>query len=287
LKIGVTFPQTEIGSDPIVLRDYAQAAESLGYHHLLAYDHVIGADVSGRPNWRGYTHESQFHEPLVLFAYLGALTTTIEFVSGVVILPQRQTVLFAKQAAEVDVLTGGRLRLAVGLGWNAVEYEALNEDFHTRGRRISEQIQVLRLLWTQAIVDFKGRWHRIDRAGINPLPVQRPIPVWMGGAAEAAIRRIARVADGWIPFIRPGEDAAKRIEGFRAAVREAGRDPSRVGIQAGINIEGGGPEEWRQQLREWQALGVTHSTVGALRGDVGDQIARLRALREAVGELAT
>ena len=287
MKIGVTFPQTEIGSDPIVLRDYAQAAESLGYHHLLAYDHVIGADVSGRPNWRGYTHESQFHEPLVLFAYLGALTTTIEFVSGVVILPQRQTVLFAKQAAEVDVLTGGRLRLAVGLGWNAVEYEALNEDFHTRGRRISEQIQVLRLLWTQAIVDFKGRWHRIDRAGINPLPVQRPIPVWMGGAAEAAIRRIARVADGWIPFIRPGDDAAKRIEGFRAAVREAGRDPSRVGIQAGINIEGGGPEEWRQQLREWQALGVTHSTVGALRGDVGDQIARLRALREAVGELAT
>ena len=287
MKIGVTFPQTEIGSDPIVLRDYAQAAESLGYHHLLAYDHVIGADVSGRPNWRGYTHESQFHEPLVLFAYLGALTTTIEFVSGVVILPQRQTVLFAKQAAEVDVLTGGRLRLAVGLGWNAVEYEALNEDFHTRGRRISEQIQVLRLLWTQAIVDFKGRWHRIDRAGINPLPVQRPIPVWMGGAAEAAIRRIARVADGWIPFIRPGDDAAKRIEGFRAAVREAGRDPSRVGIQAGINIEGGGPEDWRQQLREWQALGVTHSTVGALRGDVGDQIARLRALREAVGELAT
>jgi len=288
MRIGVTFPHEETANDPAAVRDFAQAVEGLGYDFILTYEHVVGADPAGRPGWNApFTYKTPFHEPLTLFAYLAGVTQRIELTSGIIILPQRQTVLFAKQAAEVDVLSGGRLRLGVALGWNQVEYEALNEDFHNRGRRVEEQIEVMRLLWTREVVDFAGRWHRIDRAGINPLPVQRPIPVWMGGAAEAAIRRIARVADGWIPFIRPGEDAAKRIEGFRAAVREAGRDPSRVGIQAGISIEGGGPEEWRQQLREWQALGVTHSTVGALRGEVGDQIARLRALREAVGELAT
>jgi len=288
LKIGVTFPQTEIGSDPIVLRDYAQAAESLGYHHLLAYDHVIGADVSGRPNWRGYTHESQFHEPLVLFAYLGALTTTIEFVSGVVILPQRQTVLFAKQAAEVDVLTGGRLRLAVGLGWNAVEYEALNEDFHTRGRRISEQIQVLRLLWTQAIVDFKGRWHRIDRAGINPLPVQRPIPVWLGGVSEVAIQRAARVADGWFPIFRPAAEIRDAVARLRDYARQAGRDPAALGLEVQTNAGRGSPEDWLADLEQWREVGAGYvcvNTMGAGFASPREHIDAIRRYREAVGEL--
>src|SRR4051794_19419842 len=160
MKIGAVFPQNEIGSDPLACRDFAQAAESLGLDHIIAYDHVVGADPVDRPGWRGYTKDSLFHEPFVLFGYLAGQTTSLELVTSIIILPQRQTVLVAKQAAEVDVLSGGRLRLGVGLGWNAVEYEALNEDFETRGRRMTEQVQLLRLLWTQEVVDFKGRWHR-------------------------------------------------------------------------------------------------------------------------------
>src|SRR6266545_3812452 len=177
IRVGVTFPQVEIGSDAGGVRAYAQAAQDLGYRHLLVYDHVLGADPAAYPGWAGpYTAQSMFHEPFVLFGYLAAAVPALELVTGVIILPQRQTALVAKQAAEVDVLTGGRLRLGVGIGWNEVEYEALNEDFHTRGRRIGEQIQVLRKLWTEPVVDFHGRYHSIPRAGILPMPVQRPIP---------------------------------------------------------------------------------------------------------------
>src|SRR6266550_7850766 len=179
MQIGVTFPQTEIGADPIVIRDYAQTVEGLGYSHLVAFDHVLGADPTHRPGWQGYTYRQMFHEPFVLFGYLAALTH-LELVPAVIILPQRQTALVAKQAAEIDILTGGRLRLGVGLGWNFVEFEALGEDFRNRGRRAEEQIEVLRRLWTEPVVDFDGRWHRIPAAGINPLPVQRPIPIWIG-----------------------------------------------------------------------------------------------------------
>src|SRR6266403_1049611 len=191
MRLGVVFPQTEIGSDPAVIRDYAQAAEGAGYDHLLVFDHVLGAklerfDKLGRRP--PYTNESPFHEVFVLFGYLGACTQRLELVTGIVILPQRQTALVAKQAAAVDVLTGGRLRLGVGIGWNHVEYEALNEDFHTRARRVSEQIAVMRKLWTEPVVTFKGSYHHLDRAGINPLPVQRPIPVCIGGPAEWAKR---------------------------------------------------------------------------------------------------
>src|SRR5262245_21096486 len=190
MKIGVVFPQTEIGNDPAVIRDYAQAAEGAGYAHLLVFDHVLGAKeerfatLGRRPP---YTDQSAFHEPFVLFGYLGAVTQRLELVTGIVILPQRQTALVAKQAAAVDVLTGGRLRLGVGIGWNHVEYESLNEDFRTRGRRVAEQIAVMRKLWTEPTVTFKGEYHRFDRAGINPLPVQRPIPVWIGGMAEPVL----------------------------------------------------------------------------------------------------
>ena len=169
MQEGVTFPQSEIGADPEVIRDYAQAAEDLGYEHLLAYDHVLGADPSNREGWRGYTHKTMFHEPLTLFCFLAAITQRLELVSGVIVLPQRQSALVAKQAAEVDVLSNGRLRLGVGIGWNAVEYEALGEDFSTRGARIEEQIEVMRLLWSREVVSFEGRFHRIDEAGINPL----------------------------------------------------------------------------------------------------------------------
>src|SRR5215213_3183779 len=167
VQVGVTFPQTEIGADPKAIRDYAQAAEDLGYEHLLAYDHVLGADPSNREDWRGYTHKTMFHEPLTLFSYLAAITKRLEFVSGVIVLPQRQTALVAKQAAEVDVLSGGRLRLGVGIGWNAVEYEALGEDFSTRGARIEEQIEVMRLLWTKEVVSYEGKYQPLARAAPN------------------------------------------------------------------------------------------------------------------------
>src|SRR5947199_252247 len=178
MRVGVVFPQTEIGPDPIVVRDFVQAVEQMGFAHLAIYDHVLGADTSTRPGWRGpYTKDTQFHEPLVLFGYLAALTTSLELVTSIIILPQRQTALVAKQAAEVDVLSGGRMRLGVGLGWNKVEFEALGEDFHNRGKRIEEQIAVLRALWTEPVVDFKGEWHTIPEAGINPMPIQRSIPI--------------------------------------------------------------------------------------------------------------
>src|SRR5579864_3397066 len=197
MRIGVVFPQTEIGNDPIAIRDYAQAVEDLGYQHVLAYDHVLGAGLAHRPNWQGpYTSETPFHEVFVLFGYLAAVTHKVELVTGILIVPQRQTALVAKQAAQVDILSQGRLRLGVGIGWNEVEYEALGEDFHTRGARSGEQITVLRLLWTQPVVDFKGRWHHIPEAGINPLPVQRPIPIWLGGEADAVLERVGTMGDG-------------------------------------------------------------------------------------------
>ena len=217
MQLGVIFPQVEMGVDPVAIRDYAQAVEQMGYTHLAVYDHVLGAGTTTRPDWRGpYTSESLFHEPLVLFGYLAGCTRGLELVTEVIILPQRQTALVAKQAAEVDVLSGGRLRLGVGIGWNDVEYEVLGEDFHTRGRRVSEQIAVLRALWTQEVVTFEGKWHRITEAGINPLPVQRPIPIWMGGGrAESALRRIARLADGWFPQVRPDDAGRALLESLR------------------------------------------------------------------------
>jgi probable F420-dependent oxidoreductase len=189
MRLGTIFPQTEIGSDPVAVRDFVQAAEDLGYDHLIVFDHVLGADTSHYTDWQGpYTKDDMFHEPMVLFGYLAAMTQKLELVTAVIILGQRSTALVAKQAAEVDVLSQGRLRLGIGTGWNPVEYEALNENFHDRGKRSEEQIEVMRALWTQDVVNFEGRWHTIRHAGINPLPVQQPIPVWLGGRAEAVVR---------------------------------------------------------------------------------------------------
>src|SRR5262249_46087753 len=206
MRIGAIFPQTEIGVDLAGIRDYALAIEEMGFDHLLAYDHVLGADTSTRPGWQGpYTSESQFHEPFVLFGYLAALTRRVELVTGVIILPQRQTALVAKQTAEVDVLSGGRLRLGIGVGWNAVEYQALSEDFYTRGARCDEQIAVLRALWREPVVTFSGRFHTIEAAGINPLPIRRGIPMWIGGHSEAALKRAGRLGDGWLPQQPPNK----------------------------------------------------------------------------------
>lgn len=265
MRIGVVFPQTEIGPDPGAVRDYAQAAEGLGYSHLLVYDHVIGASTANRPNWTGpYTSESQFHEPFVLFGYLAGLTQKLELVTGVIILPQRQTVLVAKQAAEVDVLTGGRLRLGVGIGWNEVEYEALGQDFHTRGKRLEEQVSLMRALWTQPVVTFEGRWDRVREAGINPLPVQRPIPVWMGGSADVVMKRIGETGDGWMPQIRPDDRARHMVELIRTSAQEAGRDPASIGIEARLNLRGGNPDTWREFIQQWEALGATHISINTM-----------------------
>lgn len=175
MRLGAIFPQTEIGNDPADIRAYAEAVEAMGYQHILAYDHVLGAGTVSRPDWTGpYTSETPFHEIFVLFGYLAAVTRRVELVTGVLILPQRQTALAAKQAAAVDVLSGGRLRLGVGVGWNDVEYQALNEDFGNRGARIEEQVALLRALWSETAISFSGRWHTMEDAGINPLPAQRP-----------------------------------------------------------------------------------------------------------------
>lgn len=202
MRIGVVFPQTEIGSDPAVLRSYAQRVEELGFTHILAYDHVVGADPRVHRGWRGpYDIDSTFHEPFVLFGYLAAITS-LELVTGVIILPQRQSVLVAKQAAEVDLLTGGRFRLGIGLGWNAVEYEALGETFTNRGKRSEEQVELMRRLWTERSVTFDGKYHTVTAAGLAPLPVQRPIPVWFGAASDRAFERAGRLGDGWFPSDR-------------------------------------------------------------------------------------
>ena len=286
MQIGVTFPQTEIGADPVVIRDYAQAAEGLGYSHLVAFDHVLGADPAHRPGWRGYTKRDMFHEPFVLFGYLAALTH-MELVPAVIILPQRQTALVAKQAAEVDILTGGKLRLGVGVGWNPVEYEALGMDFHTRGRVVEEQIEVMRLLWSQEIVSYKGRYHTITEAGLNPLPMRRSIPVWLGGSSDILLRRAARIGDGWFPQGYPDEQMGETLARLRGYTREAGRDPAALGIEARLTIRDTGIDEWVRQTEAWQKLGATHisiNTMGAGFKSPDEHIQAIRRYKEAIAD---
>lgn len=288
MRIGVVFPQTEIGSDPAVIRDYAQVAEDAGYDHLVVYDHVLGGhpdrfrELGMRPP---YTHEDAFHEPMVLFGYLAAVTRRLELVTGILILPQRQTALVAKQAAEVDVISGGRLRLGVGLGWNPIEYEALGEKFRTRGRRIEEQIALLRRLWTEELVDFEGRYHMVRAAGINPLPVQRPIPIWMGGSAETALRRIAHIADGWFPQLRIGPQTAEVVERVRGYVRQAGRTVESFGIEGRIGVAGSSEQEWIAAAGAWREVGATHVSFNTMRAGLSpaDHIEAIRRIRKTIG----
>jgi probable F420-dependent oxidoreductase len=286
MQIGAIFPQTEFGESSAAVRAYARAVEDMGYGHILAYDHVLGASTATRPGWQGpYTSETAFHEVFVLFGYLAAVTKRVELVTGVLILPQRQTALVAKQAAEVDVLSGGRLRLGVGVGWNDVEYTALGEDFHDRGARSEEQIAVLRALWGEPAITFRGRWHQIDAAGIKPLPVRRAIPIWLGGAADATLRRAARLADGWLPQQPPDERARAMVERLRGYAREAGRDPATIGIEARLSIARTPEAEWRRYAEDWRALGATHlgvNTMGAGLGQPRDHVAALRRVKEAL-----
>jgi len=283
MRIGVVFPQTELGGDAGAVRAYAQWAEELGFSHVLAYDHVVGADPAVHTGWDGpYDVHTTFHEPMVLYGYLAAVTS-MELVTGVVILPQRQTVLVAKQAAEVDLLTGGKFRLGVGIGWNRVEYEALGQDFSTRGKRLEEQITLLRRVWTEQTVTFGGTFDRITGAGLAPMPVQRPIPVWVGAQSPRAYRRAGRLADGWFPQMAPGPrlDEARRI--VTEAAAEAGRDPASLGMEGRLRWQ-----EDRDKLpaamRQWQDAGATHlsvNTMGAGLKTVDDHLAVLAIAAEA------
>ncbi|MDP6709347.1 MAG: LLM class F420-dependent oxidoreductase [Alphaproteobacteria bacterium] len=288
MQVGVIFPQTEIGSDPAAVRDYAQAAEGMGYSHILAFDHVIGANAASRPGYSGpYDHNSLFHEPFVLYGYLAGLTEKIGLTTGVVILSQRQTVLVAKQAAAVDVLSGGRLRLGIGIGWNAVEYEALGENFHNRGKRSEEQVEVLRALWTRELVTFDGAWHKITDAGLNPLPVQRPIPILFGGMADAVMRRIARLGDGWLPQFagfgedrtRPNEEGRRLIAKLHDYISEAGRDPAAVAIEGRVKLDERSPEECAAEVAAWSDLGASHVTFNTMGAGLSSPDAHIDAIR--------
>ena len=283
MRIGVVFPQTELGGDAGAVRAWAQRAEELGFAHVLAYDHVVGADPAVHKGWDGpYDVRTTFHEPMVMYGYLAAVTS-MELVTGIIILPQRQTVLVAKQAAEVDLLTGGKFRLGVGIGWNRVEYEALGQDFSTRGRRLEEQITLLRRLWTEQTVTFSGPFDQITGAGLAPMPVQQPIPVWIGARSAPAYRRIGRLADGWFPMTAPGPqlDEARRIVAEAAA--QAGRDPASLGMEGRVNWQQDG-DELAAAMRQWQDADATHlsvNTMGAGLKTVDDHLAALATAAEA------
>ena len=274
MKVGVIFPQTECGTDVKAIGEFVRTVEAMGFDHLFVADHVLGADprFHSHPSLATYSHEAVVHEALTLMAYLAAVTTRITLATGILILPQRQTALVAKQAAQIDVLSGGRLRLGVGVGWNAVEFEALNETFENRGRRSAEQIAVLRALWTQQVVDFRGEFHRISHAGLNPMPIQRPIPIWFGVGSrtqpvppEGALRRIARLADGWSPNFSPATEGQALVARVHQYAREAGRDPATLPLEGRIRLAGQSPDGWAGQVDAWRALGAT-SLIAEPRG---------------------
>jgi probable F420-dependent oxidoreductase len=266
VRLGVTLSAPDLGDDPGFLKEFAQAVEEAGFDHLLVAEHVIGGHPDRAGGQQVHTYDVPYHEPFVLLGFLGAVTSRLELVTSILILPQRQTVLVAKQAAELDLLTGGRLRLGVGVGRNWMEYEALNEDFCNRGERVEEQVEVLRQLWTEELVTYDGRWHHLDRVGLNPMPVQRPIPLWMGSfrgrLVERVLRRVGRLADGWFPQFPPGDDLAAAVDRLRGYAAEAGRDPASIGIEANVAIRrDDDPERWVTRAMAFRDLGATHLRV--------------------------
>jgi probable F420-dependent oxidoreductase len=269
MEIGTVFPQLEIGDDPETVGDYARRIEDAGFEHLLSYDHVLGVDPAW-DDWEGpYDNADTFHEPLTTFSYLAGVTDSLEFVTGILILPQRQTALVAKQAAQVDRFADGRFRLGVGVGWNPHEYVALGEEFGERGRRIEEQVEVLRALWTESVVDVEGEYHRIEELGINPRPVQQPIPVWMGGMADPVKRRVGRLADGWLPQFQPDDEGAEDdLADVYEAAEDAGRDPDDVGLHGRVWAVPGEEAEWVERARAWQDLGADYLAVSTMYQDL-------------------
>ena len=284
MRIGVVFPQTELGGDPAAVRTYGQAVEGLGFTHILAYDHVVGADPRVHRGWDGpYDIDSTFHEPFVMFGYLAAITS-LELVSGVIILPQRQTALVAKQAAEVDLLTGGRFRLGIGLGWNAIEYEALGQTFTNRGRRSEEQIELLRRLWTERSVTFDGKYHTVTAAGLAPLPTQRPIPVWIGAASDRGLERAGRLADGWFPMTAPGPGLDHARAQVQRAAAAAGRDAAGLGMEGRVSWTGD-RDKAAADIAAWRAAGATHLSVNTMNAGLATVDDHLAALERVAADL--
>jgi probable F420-dependent oxidoreductase len=288
MQIGAVVPHHEIGTDAGAIRAYAQGVEELGSTHLLIYDHVMGAQRDRPGGFEGpYDSDTAFHEPMVFFGFVAAVTQRIDLVTAVLILPQRQTVLVAKQAAELAILSENRFRLGVGVGWNTVEYEALNEEFGTRGRRQAEQVELMRRLWTEDAFSFDGEFHTIDRASILPRPSE-PVPVWFGGSAPALLERCGRLGDGWIPLGKPDDKSADRIAAIRSAREAAGLSMDGFGIQAQAQYARGNPDRWRAHATAWRDLGATHlaiSTHNAGDTDVDGHLARIAEYRDAVADL--
>lgn len=268
ISLAVNLPLIDTGGDPGFVRDFAQAAEALRYQGIALPDHVLGVNVESRPDWGNRnTSADFFHDPFVLFGFLAACTTSIEFSTQVMILPQRQTVLVAKQAASLDVLSEGRFRFGIGSGWNPVEYQGLNEDFTNRGKRLSEQVEVMRRLWAEPHVTYRGEFHDIDDAGINPLPPRRSIPLWFGGHEDRMLRRIAKLADGWIMLAYPPDDTASRsFETLRRYIVEEGRHPDDVGLEVWTSVGDGDDEQLRADFQFWKDAGVTHITLNNTYG---------------------
>ena len=296
MKLGVALPLTDIGGDPAVVRDFAQVAEGLGYDYLAGTDHVLGVNVASRPDWGPRnTSADFFHDPFVLFGFLSACTQKIEFSTEVLVLAQRQTVLVAKQTACLDVLSRGRFRLGIGIGWNPVEFVGLNEDFSNRGRRSEEQVQVMQALWAEPHVSFKGKWHTIDDAGINPLPPSRRVPLWYGGHNDATLQRTAKWGDGWIMLANPPGDAARAdFAKLHAYVAAAGRKKEAVGLSVWVSAVDD-EASWRKEIAAWKALGVTHVTLNntfaryyhrRIPGrSTADHMAAIKRYRSAVADL--
>ena len=296
MKIGASFPNVEIGNDPAAIRDFAQGAEELGFDYITTTDHVLGVDPKGDPNiFAPYTLEDAFHEPFVLYGFMAACTRRIGLATGVLILPQRQAVLVAKQAAEVDVLSGGRLRLGVGVGWQALEYTALGMDWHTRGKRSEEQVAIMRALWTNRTTAFKGAYHDLAESGLNPNAIQKPIPVWFGGMSDAVADRVGRIGDGWIPIGTP-EALKPQFEIMHAAAEKAGRDPATIGIEAMTGFQNAfraNPPATIDQLlasaAKWMRAGATHLAIGTsmigLGTDVSGHLSLLNEVKNGVQAL--
>jgi len=283
MQISAWFPTRDIGTDPVRIRDWAQAAEELGYDHIEVPDHVFGA--TARDGWSPrYNEQDAFHETFVTLGFLAGVTTTIGLASGVLILPQRQTGVVAKQATQVDILSGGRLRLGVGVGWNHVEYEALNEDWKSRGTRQREQVEVLKKLWCDDLVTYQGRFHQFTEVNITPRPVQRPIPVWFGGSSDAVVKRAAQIGDGWMPIMAPDHEAEAKLEQLRNHLSDCGRDPSAFGIEGWLRMDKADPDEWSVAAEGWRKLGADIVMLYPMYRipNLDDQIETLRRFKEVV-----
>jgi len=277
VEYGIVFPHNEIGVDPSAVREFVRGAEGLGFTHLLIYDHVLGADAKRPGGWSGpYDKDVAFHEPFVTFGFIAAVTKRIELVTAVLVLPQRQTALVAKQAAEVDQLSGGRLRLGIGTGWNEVEYEGLGASFRDRGRRQEEQVELLRALWREGSLTFRGKSHTVTQAGINPLP-RREIPIWFGGSVDPLLRRAARLGQGWLPIMSPNDAAKEAIDKLKGYLAAEGRRFEDFGIQAQAQYRGGDVDRWRRHRDRWDALGATHLAVATQSAELANVADHLRA----------